>query len=447
MTAAISAAREGTSEVTVVTMDPVCYRRPAIPALIEGCINGPPDVRIFTPRLLDRYGIKLINPAEVTQLDTTAKKILLRHNGRTQQLSYDSAVIATGSHAAIPPVPGRDKQGVCTFTAYEGARRILEAAGSTESAVVVGAGFIALEIAEALMHRRIDVYFNVRSRILRRLIEPDLSEFLTDRFERAGLRMLTGQAISEIGGGRRVEFVTYKGGRIDTDLVVMGTGVRPSVELAAKAAIELGSSGAIKVNNRMETSADGIYAAGDCAESPDLATGRFVYMPVGSVGAMAGRIAGANAAGCQSHTPGFLRAQADEILGMQVFSIGHSGTSAAEVNLELDACDITSAEGLRQRADVEKAKILTAEGGRIVGAQLVTRRYGSQFAYQMYKAVLDGTARRKFLEEIRAPRSGLTATAAKTAGREFTVSRVGKTESLIYGVSNTSTRPRPGRDI
>ena len=316
MMAAITAAKQDPdAEVTVVSRDRLPYRSPAIPALIAGYITGPAGAKIFSPETLARYNIKLICPAEATNIDLESKVISILSNGEEEKLAYDAAVIAAGAYPLIPKIPGSDKKGVCTFTTYEAAAEIVETAKTASCAVVVGAGFIALEIAEALMYKGLDVYFNVRSRILRKLVEPEVSEFLIHKFEQQGLRMLTGEAISEVGGKSSVEYVVHKGNKIATNLVVMGTGVKPNVALAEKCSIELGPSGAVKLDNRMQTSVVGIYAVGDCAESPDLGTGRFVYMPVGSIGASAGKIAGRNAAGAKEKTTGFLRAQADQILG------------------------------------------------------------------------------------------------------------------------------------
>lgn len=434
MMAAIAAAQENTdAEVMVVTQDRLPYRRPAIPALIAGYIKGPEGAKVFSPETLAQYNVKLICPAEATDIDPKSKVISILSDGKKEKLAYDAAVIATGGHPLIPRIPGADKKGVCTFTTYEAAVEIVEAAKTASCAVVVGAGFIALEIAEALMHKGLDVYFNVRSRILRRLLEPELSEFLSRKFEQQGLKMLTGEAISEIGGKSSVEYVIHKGKKIATTLVVMGTGVKPNVALAEKCGIKLGPTGAVKVDNCMQTSAANIYAVGDCAESPDLGTGRFVYSPVGSIGAAAGRIAGKNAAGASQETKGFLRAQADHILGMQIFNIGHSTTSAKEVNLKVDVHALTapaSGEKGRERTSFQIAKLLTDTHDRIVGAQLVAKKFGSQFAWQLYQAVLAGENREEFLERFNCPRMKMAEALVQAVKSTVVVESVGEDKAL-----------------
>ena len=432
--AAIGAAKEDPeAEVRVVTRDRLAYRRPAIPALIAGYITGPEGAKIFTDELLAHYNIKAVCPAEVTNIDPKSKVVSILSNGKEEKLPYDAAVVATGGHPLVPKIPGADKKGVCTFTTYEAAAEIVETAKTANCAVVIGAGFIALEIAEALMHKGLDVYFNVRSRILRRLLEPELSAFLSRRFKRRGLKMLTGEAISQIGGEDCVEYVVHKGRKIATNLVVMGTGVKPNVALAEQCGIELGTTGAVKVDGRMQTSGKDIYAVGDCAESPDLGTGRFVYMPVGSVGACAGKIAGANAAGANQKTAGFLRAQADQILGMQIFSIGHSTTTADEVDLKVNVYDLTAPKSAEEKLitkPFEIARLLTDDNGRIVGAQLVAKKYGSQFAWQLYKAVLAGENREEFLGRFNAPRMKVAEALAHAVKSTIVVESAGEDKAL-----------------
>jgi NADPH-dependent 2,4-dienoyl-CoA reductase/sulfur reductase-like enzyme len=291
------------------------------------------------------------------------------------------------------------------------------------------------------MHKGLDVYFNVRSRILRKLLEPEVSEFLTKKFEQQGLKMLAGEEISEIGGADRVEYVLYKGKKIAANLVVVGTGVKPSIALAEKCGIELGQTGAIKVDSYLQTSVRDIYAAGDCAESPDLGTGRFVYSPVGSIGALAGKIAGRNATGAEEKIEGFLRAQADQILGLQIFSIGHSTTSAGELGLKVRVYDLSvpqSAMKNRGADSFEVAKILTNPSDRVVGAQLVAKKHGSQFAWQLYKAVLQAEDRREFLQRFNSPRMRLAEALVHALKSTVVVETVGAEKVLTLAEKNAN---------
>jgi len=423
--AAIHAAEAG-AEVTVVTADPVSYRRPAIPALIAGDLEDIGDARIFSPKTLRKYGINVLGPVLAVATNTEKKTIILQtRDGEKREIPFDAMVLATGGVPARPKIPGVDKQGVCTFTTVEAALEILQNAEQAKSAVVIGASLVALEVAQALLERGLEVYFNVRSRILRRLVEPDISKYLETRFSERGLQMLTGESISEIGGSDRVEYVVHKGKKIPAELVVLGTGIWPNVYLAETAIVKLVESGAILVDKSMRTSVPDVYAAGDCAAIPDFSTGRFVYSPVGSTGAAAGAIAGTNAAGGRQETRGLLRAQADHIFGCEIYSIGHTSTTARDVGLDLDVHDLATPAGAVGHYDEVVGKLLTDTGGRIVGAQAVTQRHGSQYGWQLYRAVLLKESREAFLKRWLAPRRWLAQMAAKTDGGELTVPLVG----------------------
>lgn len=436
MMAAISAAaQDSNAQITVISGDAIAYRRPGIPALIAADITEPSQIAVFSKQTLGARKIEAICPAEATDIDVKNRTLTIDLQGPKKLLDFDSAVIATGGRPIIPDIPGADKKGVCTFTTFQETAEITKMAGRSGNAVVVGAGFIALEIAESLMHKGLKVYFNVRSRILRKLVEPDVSEFLNREFERSGLRMLAGESISEIGGDRLVEYVVFEGEKIPTKLVIMGTGVRPNVSLARRGGIELGPSGAIKVSNKMQTSAPGIFAAGDCAESPDLGTGKFVYSPVGSIGAMAGKIAGVNAAGGNKQTAGFLRAQADEILGLQIYSIGHSSTTAKEVNLQVAVENLQNPgppKGKSTSDYLRIAKLLTNKPGKIVGGQLVTTRYGSQYAWQLYQAVLNGQKKDKFLLQFNSPCARFVETMSQAVRSTVSVRSAGTDGALEW---------------
>ncbi len=411
--AAIHAARAG-AKVTLITDDPVSYRRPAIPALIAGKLDDIRQAAIFARKTLEASGVQAITHGRVIAANFPRKRLtVLAPDGQKQEIAFDAAVLATGSLPGRPEIPGADKPGVCTFTTAEGAMEILRCLDRMESAwppaaggqaVVVGASFVALEVAQALMERGVRVYFNVRSRILRRLLEPDLSEFLQERFEQQGLRMLAGETISEIGGSDRVEYVVHKGRQIPAQLVVLGTGILPRVDLVQGGPVKLAASGAIAVDNRMLTSAPDVYAAGDCAEVPDFSTAALVYSPVGSTGAVAGAIAGINAAGGNEKTDGLLRAQADHILGYQVYSVGHSSTTAREAGLEVQVHPLPAPAEVQASPEELRGKLLADPQGRIVGAQAITRRHGSQYGWQLYRAVLLKLSREEFLRQWSAPR-------------------------------------------
>ena len=408
LSSAVNARKEDPkSKITIISKEPYNpYRRPAIPSIITGEISGLEEATIFPPDYLHQRGIDFIPGVEVVRFDLGSKSAETKNikSNETKKIEYDSLVFCTGGYPMIPKMKGTDKKGVCTFTTYDNTMEIVNIARPGLSAVIVGAGFVGLEIAEALMKKGLKVYFNVRSRILRRLLEPDFSDYLNECFEQKGLKMLTGEAISEIGGNDKVEYVVMRGEKIETSLVIFGTGVKPNVDIARNAGIKLGESGAIKVDGRMQTSEKDVYSAGDCAESLDLLTGQYTYSPVGSIAALAGRLAGVNAAGGNQQTHGFMRCQVDKLLGQQIISIGHSSTTAKEINLEIKIRDLNELQKsvLSGKYPV-KIKIITDTADRIVGAQVITKKYGSQYSYELRNAILENKSFNEFIKEWKPP--------------------------------------------
>jgi len=407
LNAAVNAKRKDpSSKIIIISKEPYnAYRRPAIPSLISGEITDWNEANIFPLKLLNNLGIEYFSGVEAKSIDVknntvVVAKVDTNENGK---IEYDNLILSMGGIPSMPKISGLDKKGICTFTTYDSACEILKYSKDSKSAVVVGAGFIGLEIAEALLKRGLKVYFNVRSRILRRLLEPDMSDYLIKRFTEKGLIMLVGESISDIGGNSRVSNIKYKNDIIETDMVIFGMGVNPSVDIVKNSGIELGETGAIKVNNKMQTNIPNIFAVGDCAESLDLTTGEFVYYPVGSIAALGGEIAGINAAGGNIETKGFVRAQADKIFGEEIISIGHSSVSAKEVNLNVKVVDISEES---KKFDIGRKypaliKVVLTEDDTIVGAQVITKKYGSVYSYGLFNAMLNKEKFSNFIDKWR----------------------------------------------
>lgn len=404
ITAALSAKKKDPDcKVVILSSEPYKpYRRPAIPSLISGEISDLNDAGIFPLDYLKSLGIEYFSGVEVKSLNLEKKEVHLIEIGTDNagNMNYDNLVLATGGIPSLPKLTGLDKKGVCTFTTYDAAKEILKYAVLGSGVVVVGAGFIGLEIAEALLKKGLKVYFNVRSRILRRLLEADMSDYLIKEYTKHGLITLTGDSISEIGGNGSVSYVKFKDNVINVNMVVFGMGVIANVKLLKGTSVRIGQTGAIAVNEKMQTNVPNVFAAGDCAESLDLTTGQYVYAPVGSIAAEAGEIAGTNAAGGDIATRGFLRVQADNIFGIEVISIGHSSTTAKEVNLNIKLKDL-SQESLRfniGRKYPPLIKVILDESDSIVGAQVITRRYGSIYSYGLLNAMVNNSKFSDFLK-------------------------------------------------
>jgi NADPH-dependent 2,4-dienoyl-CoA reductase/sulfur reductase-like enzyme len=293
-----------TLEVLVLEKgDFVSYGACGMPYYIAGEIAKAEDLLVSSPEEFAARGIDVRCGYEVKEVRAGAR-VLVGETAAGQSFSerFDYLVLATGGKAVVPTVPGADLAGVHTLRSLNDGialREVLDR-GRVRRAVIVGAGFIGLELAEALAKRGVQVQLLTRSERLLNGFERPFAQPLFDELFRHGTELIVGEQVEGIEGrnGQVVAVSTDKG-RYAADLVLLATGLEPGAELARSAGIALGQSGAIAVNDRMKTDVVGIWAAGDCIEVKHVVTGEPVYAPLALTANRTGRIAGDNV-GAQS---------------------------------------------------------------------------------------------------------------------------------------------------
>ncbi len=213
---------------------------------------------------------------------------------------YDHLLIATGALPFCPRVPGSDALGIYGLHSLQSGITVRNAVDTEQPkrAVVIGGGYIGLEMAEALIMRGLDVSLVDRGVQVMNTLDPDMGALVSDALVEAGVKLYREEALEsfEVDAGRVKAVVTNKR-TLPADMVILGLGVRPNTELAAKAGIPLGVRNAIRVNDRMRTAIDSIWAAGDCVESHHLVSRRFVNIALGTIANKQGRVAGINLGG------------------------------------------------------------------------------------------------------------------------------------------------------
>jgi NADPH-dependent 2,4-dienoyl-CoA reductase/sulfur reductase-like enzyme len=257
--------------------------------------------------------------ARVVAISHPRREVVLESGSK---VAYEKLVIATGARGGLPNLPGAQLPHV--FTLYtpddaERMRRFVRERGP-KSAVVVGAGYIGVEAADAL--RRNGLRVTILERSAHALLR-DSAEFtaaVRKQLERHGVDLRTGVAVSAI------EPDQVSG--VPCDMVVLAAGFQPNVEIAAAAGIEIGRTGAIRTDDRMETNLRGVFAAGDCAEVTHLVTGRPTWIPLGTTANKAGRVAGACAAGARERFAGIVGTSIVSIFGMGFATTGFSTAEA-----------------------------------------------------------------------------------------------------------------------
>jgi len=339
----------------------------------------------------------------VTSIDTEAKTVEAEaKDGREETLEYDSLILATGSEPFTPPVKGMDKEGVLPLhTIAEGRRIDRMVKGGAESAVVLGAGVLGLEGAVAIVERGVKAtVVEMLPYVLPRMLDKDMADAVQKQLEEKGMKVIVGHAADEILGGDRVEAVSVSGEEVGADFVINACGVRPNTKLAQDAGITVGRTRAIRTNVRMETSAKGVYAAGDCCETVHLITHNPFVPALGTTAVRQGKVAGINAAGGYAVYPGALGSAVTRMFDFEVGVTGLNDFFAKRSGFETVVGKISS----KTRADyypgalpIRVKLVVDAEskrliGGQIVGGEEVTQRINAlSFAIQKQMTVYELT--------------------------------------------------------
>lgn len=304
--AAAKAARENQDlEITVLTRDRhVSYAGCGLPYYIGDVIREEKELLVKRPKdFRADFGIEVITGMEAIKILPEDKTVLAKdlNTGESRKFAYDKLVLATGASPFIPPVEGAKLGNIITVRTVQEATDIkkLLSERDIKDAVVVGGGMNGLEIAENLSQRGIVTSVVELAPHILPAHDADIALNVQKYLAEKGVRVLAGTAVKSFvdDGHGDVGAVVAGEELLKADLVVLSVGVRPNVDLARDCGILLGATGAIAVNEKMETNLNSIYAVGDCAENINLITGRHVWYPMGSTANKAGRIAGVNLAG------------------------------------------------------------------------------------------------------------------------------------------------------
>jgi NADPH-dependent 2,4-dienoyl-CoA reductase/sulfur reductase-like enzyme len=314
MSAASKIKRENPNAETIVfeRSDYISYSACGMPYWIAGVVESDRKLIILTPeRARERRGIDVRTGHEVTAIDPAAKTVTVTRlaTGESFVQSYEKLLIGTGASAVKPPIPGLDLPGVFTLRAIPDAQRIFQwiQQKQPQRAVIIGGGYIGLEMAEALQDRGLQVTVVEMLPQLLPNFDADMVEEVTAHLTEKGVQVRTGERVNGVataGEGLAVQLAS--GATLPAELVLVSTGVRPNSELAKAAGLKLGKSGAIWVDAQMRTSDPHIYAAGDCVEHYHLVLGENAWIPLATSANKGGRIAGDNMSGNQATFPGIL---------------------------------------------------------------------------------------------------------------------------------------------
>ena len=324
----------------------VSYGACGLPYFIGGEVEqvrqlmSSPSGALRTPEFFKKAkNLDVLTRMEAVAIEREAKIVhaLNLETGAKQQFAYDKLVLATGASPLKPAWPGVEKENIFHVWRPQDAaaiRRGLETQ-KYEKAVVIGAGLIGLEIAEALRMWDVDVtVVEMKNQLFPALLDEDMAQELELSLAAKGLQFLKEEAVEAFGGDAQVREVKTDKRTLTADLVILALGARPNVELARQAGLEIGTSGAIAVNEYLQTSDKAIFAGGDCAENTHRVSGEKVFLPMGSTANKHGRVIGENLCGAGVKFGGVLGTAVVKLFEMQVGRTGLNERQGAAAGFE-----------------------------------------------------------------------------------------------------------------
>ena len=383
MSAAAKAKRiDPESEAVVYEKGPhISYAACGMPYFIAGDI---PDYRSLfarTPEQMAKQGVQVHLRHEVTGVDPEARVVRVRalDENREFEQGYDRLVIATGARPIQPSLPGIELGNVFllrSFTEGLALQRFVEES-QPHQAIVVGGGYVGVEMAETFRRLGMQVKMVIRSgKVMRATLDDDVRALLEAELDRQGVEIIKGQPLS-FEGESQVEAVSTDQGNHACDLVLLGMGVRPETALAQAAGVNLGVTGAISTDDHMRTNLPDVYSAGDCAEAFHLVTGQPDYIPLGSTANKQGRVAGSNAAGEDSAFRGIVGTMVVRAFDLVVASTGLTATQAQNQGYQVRAPLIRAKDSSHYfpgAADIHVKLVVDDSTGQLLGAQIAGQK-------------------------------------------------------------------------
>lgn len=358
----------------------VSYSACGEPYYVGGYVTDINQLQARTPAEFKAMDIDVRTQHEVIAIAPREGKVTVRavQQGTEETYGYDLLVYATGASPFLPPIAGLDLAGVHVMGTLDDAlavRRLV--VSGVRHAVVVGGGYIGLEVAEAFHNQGISTRVLTQGpAVLERTLDADLGALATERMRSIGIEVHTGIRVDTLEGqhGQVRRVGCPDGVGFDADVVVLGLGSRPEVALAKEAGIPLGETGAVAVNTRQQTRVERIWAAGDCAEALHRVSQRAVNLHLGTIANKQGRVAGINIGGEYATFPGVLGTAITKVCELEIARTGLTETEATGAGFRyvVATLDSTTTAGYWPDAATMRIKLLAEQGtGRLLGAQIV----------------------------------------------------------------------------
>lgn len=357
----------------------VSYAACGLPYFISNEIHRADNlIAVKLDEFIEQRNILVNLKHEGISFDSRSKTVSVKNleNGHIVELEYDKLIIATGARPVIPSVPGNHLQNIFALRTMEQGIDIKEHIERTnpKNALIIGGGYIGLEMAEALVKKDIKITLvEMRDRLMNN-IDEEISNQIEECLIEKGCKIIKSDKITAFIGDKNVEAVRFqRNEEMSFDLVIVAAGIRPNVEFAVSDGVELGKSGAIAVNSKMQTNKLHVYAAGDCTEVKNLVTGKNNYIPLGTTANKQGRIAGDNVCGKINHFNGVVATAAVKVFDLEIARTGINENQAMDLRIpykKIMIRDKTRASYYPGSESVTVLLIFNITNGRLLGAQI-----------------------------------------------------------------------------
>nr|WP_317282452.1 FAD-dependent oxidoreductase [uncultured Sellimonas sp.] len=330
------------AEITIITKSKdISYAGCGLPYYVGGLIENREELIVNTPATFEKLtGVSVFTRREAVSLDAAEKivKAINLDTGEEEKYSYDTCILAVGASPFVPDVPGVTLPGVFTMRTPDDAIALRNYIKENQAkrAVVVGGGFIGLEIAENLQHQGLDVTVaDMASQLMPNIFDPEMAAYVKKQSQKKGMHVMTGAALKEVLGEEKARGVKTDAGNIVSDVVVMAIGIRPNTGFLTESGVKM-TKGLIQIDEQMRTNLPDVYAAGDCVMVKNRLTGKPQWSAMGSSANYEGRTLAQVLGGKNKSYPGVLGTGVVKLSGMNAARTGLTEQQAKEAGYDVE---------------------------------------------------------------------------------------------------------------
>lgn len=370
------------AEINLYTDDThVSYSSCGLPYYIEGNFEDYRMLLVRSPEDFEAKNIHIHLRNKATKILPHSNQVLIEDLNllKAHLVEYDKLIIATGARASLPPIKNINLKNIFTLRKIEDGIAIKEKLLKSKKAIIVGGGYIGIELLEAFVKQGVYTTLIENAPTLMRTFDEDISELIYEQLQEVNNNrfniVLSESVLEFIGDSNGVTSVkTASNKEFETDMAVIATGAIPNVEIAKDAGIELGETGAIKVNERMQTNFENIYACGDCVEETMLVSNTKMWLPLGSNANKEGRTAAINACGGEDYFHGVLGSAVTRCLSLTMSMTGLTERKALQLGYDAISTVVTKNDKVGYMPDVSNITLkLVADRktGLLLGCQAI----------------------------------------------------------------------------